>query len=64
MSVGVYGALNNAYFLYIFSFFLSAHPLQYAHVIYAPFATQFYVAKLGFYMGVYFFLSLSLKLRL
>ena len=40
MSVGVYGALNNIRFLcillYIFSFFLSAHPLPYAHVIYAP----------------------------
>ena len=68
MSVGVYGALNNIRFLCIlslyFSFFLSAHPLPYAHVIYAQFATQFYVAKLGFYRGVYFFLSLSQKHRL
>ena len=66
MSVGVHGALNNIrfLFLYIFSFFLSAHALPYAHVIYAPFAAQFFVAKLGFYRGVYYFLSLFLKHRL
>ena len=68
MSVGVHGALNNIRFLFlnIFSFFLSAHPLPYAHVRSCMPHSQpnFFVAKLGFYRGVYYFLSLFLKHRL